>query len=304
MILTRTPLRISFVGGGTDMPWFYNEHEGAVISATIDKYVYVMVNPRFDLKSLRLAYSTVETVADAKDLQHDIARETLLRLGIRSGLEIATVADVPAGTGLGSSSAFTVGLLKALANYADWQLIDIAAEIEINRCKHPIGEQDHCAAVWGGLNQIVFKQSGIEWTPLLMPPAIHQSLLLLYTGGQRQKMPDLREDKDVTKVLLAIRDLTKDLRASIAKEDPVAFGSTVNMGGALKQTLKSAHSEMAANAIRTARNMGAYGGKLCGAGGGGFLLICAPPDTHQKIVQTLGFRHVPFEIETQGSRRC
>lgn len=207
MIITRTPLRISFCGGGTDLSAYYKKDGGAVISSAIDKYIYVTVNKKFD-DSVRVSYSMTEIVDDPQDLKHDIVRECLKMTGITGGIEITTIADIPAGTGLGSSSSFTIGLLNALYSYlgitlSARELAEKACEIEIRKLKHPIGKQDQYAAAFGGLNFFNFNKDGtVDRTPVTLSERdkrkMDRKLMMFYTGVTRKADNILKEQREKT----------------------------------------------------------------------------------------------------------
>lgn len=306
MIVTKTPLRISFVGGGSDRPSFYSEEPGACVAAAIDRYVYVAVNPKYD-GSIRAAYSVTENVASVDQLQHELIREALRYLVMDRGVEIHSIADIPAGTGLGSSSAFTVGLLAALDGWDDpghatakW-LAEKACEIEINRCQKPIGKQDQYAAAFGGLNLYGFQPDG---TVMISPiacdyDALSRHCLLLDTG--------LARSGDAGQVLAAQQHDHGDVRelAQLAGEFArwLTRGSYVGCGDVMQsawQIKRRFVGERYDSMYCMAMAAGAWGGKLCGAGGGGFLLFLAPPERHQAIIQALGLRHVRIRVGVPG----
>jgi len=307
MILTRTPLRISFVGGGSDRPSFYTEEPGACVAAAINKYVYVAVNPKYD-GSIRAAYSVTENVATVDELQHELIREALRMYGTDEGIEIHSIADIPAGTGLGSSSSFMVGLVKALDMRDDVQrhpytTANIACSIEISRCHKPIGKQDQYAAAYGGLNLYGFQPDGrVTVDPIACDiDALSAHCLLFDTG--------LSRTGDAGAVLASQRQDRDDVRrlAELAKE--FAYWLPYNrldicaavMHKAWKIKRRFIANKQVNDWYHTARNAGAWGGKLCGAGGGGFLLFLAPPDRHAAITQALGLRHVPINVGVAGS---
>lgn len=303
MIITRTPLRISFVGGGSDLPSFYREEPGCVVSATIDKYIYVTVSPKFD-GAIRAAYSVTENVMAVHQLQHDLIREALRLCHIRRGIEIHSIADIPAGTGLGSSSAFTVGLLKAICPDSGTRVIaHRACEIEIDRCRHPIGKQDQYAAAFGGVNQLRFlPDEAVEVQPIACDyEGLSAHLLLLYTGTVRTG--------DAGRILAAQQQERDDVRELVALVDPfasaLAWGSFA-LCGEIMDWAWSIKRRFVGSIVdhwyAAALAAGAWGGKLCGAGGGGFLLFLAPPERHGAIVRSLGLRHVPIRLEAAGSQ--
>lgn len=303
MIITCTPLRISFVGGGSDRPLFYREEPGAVVSATIDKYVYVMVNEQFEGRVLA-HYRTTEDVAHASDLHHDRMRACLLSAGLTEGIEITSMADVPGSTGLGSSSAFTVGLLQALRPGATPEsYAKHACRIELETLRTPIGKQDQYAAAFGGVNRMRFlPDETVEVHPIACDyVALSAHLLLLYTGTARQG--------DAGRVLQAQRQGKEDIRELAALADPFAdalswgnlamCGEIMDWAWSIKRRFVGS---LADHWYAAALATGAWGGKLCGAGGGGFMCLLAPPDRHGAITEALGLRHVPIRLEPTGSQ--
>lgn len=302
MIITRTPLRISFVGGGSD-----RAPGGAVVSVAISKYVYVTLNEKFD-GTLRVSYRQTENVGDVDELQHELVREGLRLVGLRSGVEVTSVADVPAGTGLGSSSAFTCGLLRALYAYRGTyasanRIARDACAIEIDRCKKPIGRQDQYAAAHGGLNLLTFGD-GVEVQPLVLRPdvrrAFHARLLLLHIGGTHDAGAICGASAPVPTALLA--DLAHDFAESLRMGDLDSLGDLLNEGWQIKRGSSPQVSTPAIDAaLARARAHGAAGGKLLGAGGGGFLLLYAEPALHAGITSALGLRRVPFDFVDRGA---
>jgi D-glycero-alpha-D-manno-heptose-7-phosphate kinase len=300
VIITRTPLRISFVGGGSDRPSFYSEEPGACVAAAIDKYVYVTVSPKYD-GSIRVAYSRTEDVQRLDDLQHELAREALRSVSRERGIEVHSIADIPGGTGLGSSSAFTVGLLKAL--HPDRQpdsLAQGACHIELDMCHKPIGKQDQYATALGGLNLYSFSSKGVTVSPIACDyDALSQHCLLLDTGLARQGdagavLAGQQQDRDDVRRLVP---LARAFAAAIERGDYLSCGQVMSMAWAVKRRfIGTAYDGMYSRAITA----GAWGGKLCGAGGGGFLLFLAPPERHQTIVGALGLRHAPIRVGVKG----
>lgn len=305
MIITRTPLRISFVGGGSDMPAYFNEETGAVVSASIDKYVYVTVAPSFSGR-IRAAYRQIEEVDNLDDLQHDLMRETLRWFKPHGGIEIHSIADVPGGTGLGSSSAFTVGLVRARAAYVDQSITTrgcalLACDIEIGRCKHPIGVQDQYAAAFGGINLMTFARDLISVQPIACDAnALSQHTLLLYTGQARngtagERISAQQQDRDDVRTLV---NAAIEFRASLEHNNLEHCGGVLHWTWNVKR--KYASTPQIDQWYAQARQAGAWGGKLCGAGGGGFLVFLAPPERHAAIVQATGLRHVPVRLGVAG----
>ncbi len=322
MIISRTPLRISFCGGGTDLPAFYEEAgPGAVVATGINKYIYINVNRKFDNK-VRASYSITEIVDKARDLKHELIREALDLVGISGGLEMTSIADIPSqGTGLGSSSCFTVGLLNALYAYTSRRagadrLGREASEIEIERLGKPIGKQDQYAAAHGGLQYIQFNADGTVFVdPIMCKPETKQHLqdrmLLLYTGMVRKADNILKEqsenttgETDAKAVLRKMKGQADQLRDALNEDDLDSFGQLLNEGWVLKKTLANGISTPQIDEwYATARKHGAIGGKLLGAGGGGFLLFYAYPEQHEIIKASLPeLVHTPFRFEPQGSK--
>lgn len=322
MIISRTPLRISFLGGGTDLPAFYSRYGGAVISAAIDKYVYVSANRKFDGKT-RVSYSKTEIVDDPKDLEHELVRESLGLYNER-GLEITSVSDIPGnGTGLGSSSSFTVGLLGCISGMqrhgVPWpasMLAETAYSIEANLCGHPVGKQDQYAAAYGGFNFYEFCETGhISVQPLVTKNGemeyLQNHLMLFWTGQTRSANAILEEQKSHfsarnERVIEAGKRL-KNI-AMIAHQE-FRSGSFINLGYFMKESweLKKELSTGITNEnvdylYKKAIKAGATGGKLCGAGGGGFFLFWVEPDKHEEVSKQLGLPQVKFNLENEGSK--
>jgi D-glycero-alpha-D-manno-heptose-7-phosphate kinase len=320
MILCRTPTRISFVGGGSDMAPYYRRHGGAVVSTAIDRFIYLAVNEKFDHR-IRLSYSKREDVERASDIQHPIIREVLADEDLSNGLEVAVMADIPSfGTGLGSSSSFTVGFLNAMHALrgrivGKRDLAERACRIEIGRLNEPIGKQDQYAAAFGGFNFIRFNPDDtVEVEPLTPHGAaiekIESSLLVLYTGITRQSSTILREQRQSLESEEPKRDfvgrmvrLAEDLRRGILAGNVDDFGDIMHEAWMLKRQLTSSiSSEFIDGLYGRARCAGAAGGKLLGAGGGGFLLLTAHPGRHEEIAGALPeLRRVPVKFEASGS---
>jgi D-glycero-alpha-D-manno-heptose-7-phosphate kinase len=312
---------MSFVGGGSDLPAYYRRHGGAVVSTAIDKYVYVTVNPKFDQR-LRVSYSRTEEVAQVAKLRHPLVRESLRELGITGGLEITSIADIPSrGTGLGSSSAFTVGLLHALhaaqGHYRSAeQLAQEGCRIEIERCGEPIGKQDQYAAAFGGFNFIeFFPDELVSVSPILCRQEtvarLQVNLIVFYTGLTRPAAKVLAEkerriaaETEKQALLSRMVALARTLRDELQNNNLEAFGEVIHENWVLKKQLSGEVSTDRIDAwYDAARRAGAVGGKILGAGSGGFLLFYAPQRRHGAIRDALAdLRPVPMSFEPQGSR--
>jgi D-glycero-alpha-D-manno-heptose-7-phosphate kinase len=320
VIVSRTPLRISFVGGGTDLPDFYEEHGGAVVSTAIDKWIHVVVAPRFE-GDVRVSYSRTEIVESSSKLEHELVREAMRTAGVPRGVEIVTLADVPShGTGLGSSSSVTVGLLNALYAFQGvfrppLRLAEEAGMIELEVLGKPIGLQDHYAAAVGGFNLIEFlpRGGGVRVEPIVCPPdtlrGLQRSLLLFYTGRARSASDILTEQRQATQdgsatdALKRMRDLAFELRARLGAGDATALGDLLAQNWALKRTLVDGISNQAVDGwCELGLQAGATAGKLLGAGGGGFLLLVAPPERHNAVRAALSeLREVPLRLAARGT---
>jgi len=313
-------MRVSFVGGGTDLPAYYERRGGAVVSTSIDKWIHVVVAPRFE-GDLRVSYSRTEIVDRASEVEHELVREALRMTGLARGLDVITLADVPArGTGLGSSSAVTVGLLNALYAYqgvakSARELAAEACEIEISILGKPIGQQDQYAAALGGFNFMEFLPAGAraQVEPIVCPPdtllRVHRSLLLFYTGRQRADDDVLEAQQEAirngsaTKTLDEMRALAHELRERLAAGDAGAVGPLVRRDWELKRSLAHGISDAETEGWHDrALDAGATGGKLLGAGAGGFLLLVAPPERQRAVRGALSeLREVPFNFSARGS---
>lgn len=321
MIISRTQLRISFVGGGSDLPAFYEQERGAVVSTAINKYIYITVNPKFDRK-ICASYSRTEIVDSLGELKHDLIREALRMTGIDGAIEITSISDIPSqGTVLGSSSAYTVGLLNALHAYRGHlagaeRLAREACEIEIKRCGKPIGKQDQYIAAYGGLKYIRFNPDGSVFVdPVICAPETRQrlqrQLLMLYTGLTRRADDILIEqsrnsisDGERRASLRRMVDLTDQMWCVLSHGELDGFGEVLHANWMEKHRLASGISNPKIDGwYETARAHGAIGGKILGAGGGGFLLLYAPLERHEEICRALPeLRPIPFHFEPQGSK--
>src|SRR5688572_26535835 len=321
MIISKTPLRMSFVGGGSDLPVFYRKFGGAVVSTAIDKFVYVSVNKKFDDR-IRVSYSKTEEVPSVDKIQHPLVREALKMLNIPGGIEITSIADIPAkGSGLGSSSAFTVGVLHALHAFANRyasaeQLARESCEIEIDRCREPIGKQDQFAAAFGGFNFIEFyPDDSVSIEPIICRRETIEDLeantLVFYTGITRSASSVLKTqqkavalEKAKQKVLCRMVEFARQLKAELQKNNVEAFGEIIHENWLLKRSLTPSVSNSAIDRwYERARKAGATGGKLLGAGSGGFLMFYAPRERHEAITRALkDLRPIRFRFEPQGSK--
>lgn len=316
MIITRTPLRISFAGGGSDLPAFWQEEPGHVVSMTIDKYVYITVNTKYD-GAVRVSYSKTENVTSAAEVEHPLVRACLDFVRIRQGIEIVSVADIPAGTGLGSSSAFTVGLLSALyARLGQFRPADVlaheACQVEINRCAQPIGKQDQYAAALGGLRSYTFHPDGGVSSEAIaldtgMRRTLHDHLLLLDTGRRRDASAILArqsaslQDSRARANTRAMANLAQTFSDALHCGHIHECGDILDAAWALKRTVAGGITDDQIDAwYAAAKKAGALGGKVCGAGGGGFLLLLAPPERHSAITQALRLRAVPIRLVDHG----
>ncbi len=321
MIISRTPLRVSFVGGGSDLPAFYQNEPGAVVSTAIDKYIYITVNRKFDRK-LRVSYSVTEMVDHVWEVKHELVRNALQMVGIDGGIEITSISDIPSqGTGLGSSSTYTVGLLNALYAHVGQavgaeRLGAEACEIEINRCAKPIGKQDQYIAAYGGMQYIQFNPDGTVFVdPIICKHEtkrlLNERLLMLYTGITRSTDNILKEqsantqsDEQKRKTLSSMVCMARDARDTLQRNDLDGFGEVLHQNWLLKQSLASGISSERINEwYEAARKRGALGGKILGAGGGGFLMLYAPPERHNAIRAALPeLRGTSINFEPQGSK--
>ena len=319
MIITRTPLRISFAGGGTDLPSFYRTHGGgAVTSAAITRYIHVLVNAKFD-RSIRVAYSRTENVDRLEELQHPIVKEAMRAAGVHDSLEIHTIADIPSeGTGLGSSSTFTVGLLNALYAFRGVlrdpaQLAEEACRIEIEQLGGTLGKQDQYIAAFGGLQYFEFRPDDtVRVVPIPLVPSeldrLSEHLSLFYTGVTRKAEGILKTQASRTEEnresLTAMRALADGTRDALLARDFPKVGQLLDDGWRLKRTLSPGISNEAVDAAYEAvMAAGAYGGKITGAGGGGFFLVVHPPGRSREIAAAVpGMQYVPVRISPDGSQ--
>jgi len=309
MIITKTPLRISLVGGGTDMPSFYTKHTGAVVSFAIDKYVYVCVNKKFD-KKIRVSYSKTENVGVVDEIEHELVRECLRFFKVHEGVEVVTISDIPGmGSGLGSSSSLTVGLINALGHGSPKSMLaERAFTIEAEKCYHSIGKQDHYAAAWGGMNYMRFFRNSVEVKTMFPVAEMLDHMLLLWTGISRHSEEILVEQRsrynsgETLKVGVKLAKLARDFHDEyLMGMRPNRIGEYLHENWELKKRLSNITNCFIDDHYETAMKNGAYGGKLLGAGQGGFLLFVAPPEKHADISVETGLRIVNFKISHTGS---
>jgi D-glycero-alpha-D-manno-heptose-7-phosphate kinase len=314
-------LRVSFAGGGTDLRAFYSRESGAVVSTGINKYIYITTNKKFDTQ-IRASYSITEMVDHANDLRHELIRECLKLTEIKNGIEITSISDIPSsGTGLGSSSTYTVGLLNALYAYTGRhvgpeRLAREACEIEIQVLGKPIGKQDQYIAAYGGLQYIQFNPDGSVFVdPIICQTEtkgkLNERLLMFYTGLTRSADNILSEqsrntdtDAERRAVLSQMKRQAEQCRLALEENSLDGFGEILHQGWELKKTMASGISSPQIDGwYQTARKNGAVGGKILGAGGGGFLLVYAHPENHSAISAALyDLQPTPFHLEPQGSK--
>jgi D-glycero-alpha-D-manno-heptose-7-phosphate kinase len=321
MIISRTPLRVSFMGGGSDLPSFYEQEPGCVISTAINKYIYITLNKKFD-RRIRASYSATENVDRLGELKHDLIRESMRLTGVEEGIEITSVSDIPSsGTGMGSSSTYAVGLLNVLHAYQGLhagaeRLADEACRIEIEICRKPIGKQDQYIAAYGGFQCIRFNPGGDVFVdPIICKPEtkkeIERRLIMFYTGITRSANPLLEEENkkiqssaDVRSTLRRMTQMAQEMRGALSANSLDNFGEMLHEGWLLKRGISPGISTGAIDDwYERGRKSGAIGGKLLGAGGGGFLLFYAHPELHPALVSNLAeLTPVPFRFEPQGSK--
>lgn len=324
MIITRAPLRISFVGGGTDIKEFYSRYPGRVISTSIDKFVYIVTHTG-DFGNFIMKYSKTETVKDVSEINHTRFKEALIKMGIPKGIEIASFADLPAKTGLGSSSSFSVALMKALHSVKGKKISKeeaarTACELEIDILKEPIGKQDQYAAAYGGLNVITFNTDGtVSVDPIFMDfkfkSKFENHMMLFFTGMTRPASSVLSEQKkkidDNFETYKKMSDSVLVFRDKLLAQDLKGMADMLHEGWQRKKTLASSVTNSETDILyETAIKAGAWGGKILGAGGGGCLLFIAEPKVQQKIQEEMeikakeinleDFKRVHFSLTSSG----
>jgi D-glycero-alpha-D-manno-heptose-7-phosphate kinase len=302
MIVSKTPFRISFFGGGSDLPSFYNQNDGFVVSAAINKYLYISFNRKFD-DSIRLSYSLTENVEDVNDLKHDIVKHTLKFFGLTKSIELASISDLPSnGTGMGASSAFAVGLINALSKYkmsyktiTPSLLAKVACEIEIDYCRKPIGKQDQYACAYGGFNSHTFSKNGVITRPVVLEvdtiDYLENNLILLYTSKGRSadnilqnQSKNMEENQKSFETMKSMVDLARQFHFDLQKQDLSHFGEMLDYSWQLKKQVSEGISNSDLDEMyEEAKRCGAKGGKVLGAGGGGFMLLYADRNAQYKI---------------------
>jgi D-glycero-alpha-D-manno-heptose-7-phosphate kinase len=321
MIVSCAPFRVSFAGGGSDIASFYRKARGAVLSCAIAKYSFIVVHPFFNASKYHLKYTRTELVDRLNEIQHPILREALSMQGIEPGIEIVSVADIPGGTGLGSSSSFSVALINAL--YAHRRIFvpkeTLASEscvLEIERLGEPIGKQDQYAAAYGGVNLIEFERhGGVTVQPLVLPTTtiseLEGNLMLFYTGSQRdarvvlsEQVAAIESDGAVVARMQRMVDLAYEMRDLLIAGKLDAFGDALHRGWEMKRSISAQISTSAIDDIYAkARAAGALGGKLAGAGGGGFLLLYCPRSAQERVRKALGaLQPMEFRFDWGGAR--
>lgn len=320
MIITRTPFRISFAGGGSDLQSFYRRHEGSVLSATINKYMYIVIHPTFNRNETVVKYSRTETVDNIRLIQHPIARQLLLDHKIY-GVEIVSTADIPSGTGLSTSSAYTVGVIHALYAFqgkfcSQERIAREACELEIEKLGEPIGKQDQYGTAVGGLKFIRFlPDDSVDVEPLVMDPNVRkqldENLLLFYTGLTHSAGDILKEqnknvidEDDKFQNLIKMTNLAYKMRDALTNGELEEFGNILNENWLLKKELATGISNgIIDHYYSKAMKNGALGGKLLGAGGGGFLLFYCDKKNQKHLRSALSdLVELPFSLENSGTK--
>lgn len=320
MIISRTPFRISFAGGGSDLPSFYRKELGAVVSTSIDKYMYLAIHPFFDKNKIQLKYSKTELVESINDVKHPIFREVLSLYNLK-GIDLNSIADIPSGTGLGSSSSFTVGLLNVVNAYLSKainseKLAELACNVEINRVGSPIGKQDQYAAACGGLNFISFYgDESVNVEKIIMKPEkkkeLQDNLIMIYIGGNHSANDILREQQQQVISGSTAFDVQKQmvqqafqLKSSLENNEIDDFGRYLHEGWLMKKSLTDGISNGYIDDIyKKGINAGALGGKLLGAGGAGFLLFYCPKEKQEFFQKSMkDFDEMKFNFDSNGSK--
>ncbi len=318
MIITRAPFRVSFCGGGSDLPSFYEKYGGCVLSTSIKKYIYLTIHNYFYKDKIVLKYSKTEIVDNINLIEHKYFKQCLNDFNIM-GVEISSMADIPAGTGLGSSSSFTVALLHLLHTYngqyiSKYKLAKEACEIEIDKLHEPIGKQDQFAAAFGGLNYLEFKENGfVSVEPIVMKAnsykILENNILMFYIGGVHSASEILKEQnknlklQDKAKIQKQMCELTRTLKEELQNNNIQAMGSLLHENWLLKKSLASGISNSTIDeTYEKAIKAGALGGKLLGAGGAGFMIFYVEPEKQQSVRNALYYlREMDFEMDNSGA---
>ncbi len=318
MIITRAPFRVSFCGGGSDLPGFYEQYGGCVLSTTIRKYMYLTIHDCFEKDEIVLKYSKTEHVHEYSEIEHRIFKQCLMDFNLK-GVEISSMVDIPAGTGLGSSSTFTVALLHLLYTYtgkyaSKYKLAEEACKIEIEKLGEPIGKQDQFAAAFGGLRFYEFMENGfVNVEPIVMDSGnykkLENNLLMFYLGGTHSASAILKEQSENVKLVdkAAIQrkmcDITRILKKELQSGNLDAMGNLLHENWLLKKSLAFGISNSLIDGIyETALEAGAMGGKLLGAGGAGFMLFYVPLNKQDAVRRALSnLREMDFEMDNSGA---
>ena len=318
MIITRAPFRVSFCGGGSDLPSFYENYGGCVLSTTIRKYMYLTIHNYFDKEKIVLKYSKTEVVDNYEQIEHRIFKQCLKDFDIK-GVELSSMADIPAGTGLGSSSTFTVALLQLLNTYkgqyqSKYKLAKDACEVEIGKLGEPIGKQDQFAAAFGGLKFYEFMPNGfVNVEPVIMAPESYKKLenniLMFYLGGTHSASAILKEQSqnvktvDKATVQKQMCDITRKLKEELQNNNVDAMGELLHQNWMLKKSLASGITNpLIDETYDKAMAAGATGGKLLGAGGAGFMIFYVPEEKHEAVSKALfHLREMDFEMDNSGA---
>jgi D-glycero-alpha-D-manno-heptose-7-phosphate kinase len=319
MIITRAPFRVSFCGGGSDLPSFYEKFGGCVLSTTIRKYMYLTIHNYFYKDQIVLKYSKTETVRDYESIEHKYFKQCLKDFNIM-GVEIASMADIPAGTGLGSSSSFTVALLHLLHTYrgeyvSKYKLAKDACDVEITKLGEPIGKQDQFAAAFGGLKFYEFNPNGyVNVEPIIMAPesynTLEKNILMFYIGDVhsassilKEQSQNMRKSEDKVEAQKKMCSLTRSLKEELQKNNVDAMGELLHENWMLKKTLANGISNpLIDETYDRAIKAGALGGKLLGAGGAGFMIFYVKPEHHNDVKNALSLlREMNFEMDNSGA---
>ena len=318
MIITRAPFRVSFCGGGSDLPSFYEKYGGCVLGTTIRKYMYITIQNYFFKDRIMLKYSQTEEVTSYEEIEHRICKQCLKDFNLM-GVEITSIADIPAGTGLGTSSSFTVALLQLLHTYkgeyiSKYDLANEACDVEINRLGNPIGKQDQFAAAFGGLNYYEFMPNGsVNVEPIIMSGdsynRLENNILMFYLGGTHSASAILKEQSsnvkavDKAQIQQKMCDITKVLKRELQNNNVDAMGELLHENWMLKKTLASGITNpIIDETYELAMKAGATGGKLLGAGGAGFMIFYVPENKQDAVRKSLShLREMEFQMDNSGS---